>query len=76
MHMEGVGFESAVFDRPVFHGSNVSCDHRLFVGLKHLLLLSVDRDVELNGSVGAAEFFREEKLALGGRSLIAEVREF
>jgi hypothetical protein len=37
-----------VFDEPVFHRSDFGGDHRLLIGFKNLLLLSGDRDVELN----------------------------
>ena len=67
VHVKGVGLKRAILNDPVFDSSNVSCDHWLFIRFKHLLLLSVDGDVELNGPVGPAKFLGEVKVAQRGR---------
>ncbi len=59
MNMESVSFESTIFYGPVFYCSNLCGDHRLLVWLEHSLFLSVDRDVKLDGTIGAAEFLGE-----------------
>ena len=44
-------------------------------GIKDFLRLSIDRDVELNRSVGSAEFLGEIELALSGNRLLLPGRE-
>src|SRR5208283_5937699 len=65
MDVESVGLERAVFDRPILNGSDFGGNGRLLIGLEDPLLLSVDRDVKLDGTIGAAEFLGEIQLALG-----------
>jgi len=50
-----VRFEGVVFNGPVFYRTDFRGNRWLLVGLENLLLLSVDRDVELNGTVGSAK---------------------
>ena len=61
-----------VYKRQVFYCSDLSGDHRLLVWLEHSLFLSVDRDVKLDGTIGAAEFLGEVQLPGCGRRLILE----
>ncbi len=75
MDVESVGFERAVFDRPILHRSDFGGDGRFLVGLEDSLFLSVHRDVKLDGTVGAAKFLGEVKLALGRYRLIPEIRK-
>src|SRR5271155_1383674 len=66
VNVEVMGFEGPVFDDPVFDLTNVSGDGRLFVGFKNLLLLSVDRNVELYGAVGSTKLLGEIEFSQGG----------
>src|SRR5580692_11682388 len=50
--VEIMGLEGVVFDDPVFDGADMSGDCGLLVGFENLLFLSVNRDVELDGTVG------------------------
>src|SRR3984957_20220993 len=59
VHVKGVSLERAILHSPVFDGAHMSRDHRLFIRFKHFLFLSIDGDVKLNGSVGAAKFLGE-----------------
>src|SRR5579863_2222302 len=71
--VEGMGLKSVIFHSPVFHCTNVGGDYGLFIGFKHLLLLSVHCDIELDGAVGTAKFFREVKFSLGRGFLFFQV---
>ena len=64
--VEGMGLKGMVFNGPIFHGSYVSRDRGLFVSFEDLLLLSIDRYVELDGTVGSAKFLREIEFSLRG----------
>src|SRR5580692_1218352 len=75
MDMEGVGFKRAIFDGPIFDRSDLGRDHGLLISLEDSLFLSVDCDVELDGTVGAAEFLGEIELPLRGRLRMREVGE-
>ena len=44
VHVKGMGFKGAVFNRPIFNGSHFSYDDGFLVGLEDFLLLSLDRD--------------------------------
>ncbi len=51
----------------------LGCNHRLLISFKDFLLLSIDRDVKLDGAIGAAEFFGEIKLPLRGWRLLRQI---
>src|SRR5882672_9554324 len=55
MQVEGMGFESAIFDRPVFDSAYFGCDGRFLIGFEYALLLSVDGEEELDGAVSAGK---------------------
>jgi transposase len=69
MHVKRMRLEGMVFDHPVFYRSHVSRDHWLLVGFENLLLLSVNRNVELNRAVRPAEFLGKVEFPLRGRFL-------
>ena len=67
VYMESMSLERPIFNGPVFDCSNLGGDHGLLVVFENLLLLSIDGDVELDGTVGAAELLREIKFPQRGR---------
>ena len=73
MDVEGVRLERTVFDRPIFNGSNFGSDGRLFVGLEDSLFLVAHRNIELDRTVGAAEFLGEIELPLRRYRCMSEV---
>src|SRR5580692_9500536 len=62
VNMKSMGLEGVVFYDPILDSAYMSSDGRLFVGFENLLLLSVDGDVELNGTVCPTELFGEIEL--------------
>src|ERR1019366_4140551 len=75
VNVEGMGLKGAVLDRPIFNRADLGGNHGLFVGLEDLLFLSVYGDVELDWTIGAAEFLGKKQLALNGRGLLRKVEE-
>src|SRR5580704_16409055 len=73
--VESMSFQGAILDGPIFNRSDFCRNDGLLVGLKDLLLLSIHGDVELNRTVGAAEFFGKKELALDGCQLLCKVEE-
>src|SRR5271156_3068757 len=57
--VEVMGLEGVVFDDPVFDRADMSGDCGLLVRFENLLFLSVNGDVELDGTVGSAKFLGE-----------------
>src|SRR5579872_7107473 len=74
--VKSVSLERAILHDPIFDGTHVSRDHRFFVGFKHLLLLSVDSDVELDRTIGPAKFLGEVKFAECGWLHLIQSSEF
>ena len=54
----------------------MSRNRGLLVGFENYLFLSVDRDVELDGAIGAAEFLREVQFPLCGWLQVAQSCKF
>ena len=70
MDMKHVCFQGPILDRPILHCSDVRCDRRIFIGLKHFLFLAIDRDVKLDRPIRATEFLGEEQFSLCGGRLV------
>src|SRR5450755_253100 len=73
MDVEGVSLERTIFDYPILDCSYLCGDDGLLVGLEDLLFLALDRNVKLDGTVGAAELLGEKELALRGCGLVSKI---
>src|SRR5882672_6304776 len=73
VHVESMGLQGSVLDRPILDRPYFGGDDWLFVALEDFLLLSFHRDVKLDGAVGACKLLRKKQLALYSWGLSGQV---